>query len=80
MRKPRSRLIRVTQASEYLGLSPNTLRNWVRAGLITALKSPTKRLFWTQELLDEIKNQMIEEGENHAAKAATKTATHTLPF
>jgi predicted site-specific integrase-resolvase len=78
--RARTRLIRVTQASEYLGLSPNTLRNWVRAGLVPVLKSPTKRWFWTRELLDEIRNNMIDEGNNHVANASTPGTSHPVSF
>jgi hypothetical protein len=78
--RARTRLIRVTQASEYLGLSPNTLRNWVRAGLVPVLKSPTKRWFWTRELLDEIRNNMIDEGNNHVANASTPGTPNAVDF
>jgi predicted site-specific integrase-resolvase len=72
--------MRVTQASEYLGLSPNTLRAWVRAGLVPVMKSPTKRWFWTRELLDEIRNNMIDEGNNHAAKTSTPGTPNAVCF
>ena len=32
--------MRVAEAAEYLGVSPNTLRNWVNAGKIAAVRHP----------------------------------------
>ncbi len=47
--------LRVSDASEYLGVSPNALRNWENAGKIVAHRHPVNgyRLF-KQEELDEL--------------------------
>ncbi|MBB3204911.1 excisionase family DNA binding protein [Rhodopirellula rubra] len=47
--------LRVSDAAEYLGVSPNTLRNWENAGKIVAHRHPVNgyRLF-KQEELDEL--------------------------
>ena len=47
--------LRITEAAEYLGVSPNTLRNWENAGKIVAHRHPVNgyRLF-KQEELDEL--------------------------
>jgi MerR family transcriptional regulator, copper efflux regulator len=44
--------LRISQAAEYLGVSPNTLRNWERAGKIKAHRHPVNhyRLFRPQDL------------------------------
>lgn len=44
--------IRISDAAEYLGVSPNTLRNWVNAGKIAAIRHPVNdyRLFKTEDL------------------------------
>jgi excisionase family DNA binding protein len=44
--------LRVTEAAEYLGVSPNTLRNWENAGKITAHRHPVNgyRLFVQRDL------------------------------
>lgn len=44
--------LRVTEAAEYLGVSPNTLRNWENAGKITAHRHPVNgyRLFVPRDL------------------------------
>jgi excisionase family DNA binding protein len=44
--------MRIAQAAEYLGVSPNTLRNWERAGKIPAHRHPVNgyRLFRQQDL------------------------------
>ena len=49
--------LRITEAAEYLGVSPNTLRNWENAGKIIAHRHPVNgyRLF-KQEELDVILN------------------------
>lgn len=35
--------LRISEAAEYLGVSPNTLRNWERAGKIVAHRHPVNR-------------------------------------
>jgi excisionase family DNA binding protein len=44
--------LQVTEAAEYLGVSPNTLRNWENAGKIIAHRHPVNgyRLFKQDEL------------------------------
>lgn len=44
--------LRVSEAAEYLGVSPNTLRNWERAGKIVAYRHPVNdyRLFKKEDL------------------------------
>lgn len=51
--------LRVSEAAEHLGVSPNTLRNWERAGKIVAHRHPVNdyRLFKREELdalLDQV--------------------------
>jgi excisionase family DNA binding protein len=43
---------RISKAAEYLGVSPNTLRNWVNAGKVDAIRHPVNgyRLFKRQDL------------------------------
>jgi excisionase family DNA binding protein len=78
--KNRNRLVRITEASEYLGLSPTTVRRWVREGLCPVLKSPGGRWFWNYSLLEEIKNNMLDEGGNHAAKSNTPGTPNSVCF
>ena len=44
--------LRISEAAEYLGVSPNTLRNWVNAGKIAAVRHPVNdyRLFKQEDL------------------------------
>ena len=44
--------LRITEAAEYLGVCPNTLRNWCQAGKITEYRHPANnyRLFKQSEL------------------------------
>jgi len=44
--------LRISEAAEYLGVSPNTLRNWENAGKIVAQRHPVNsyRLFRLQDL------------------------------
>lgn len=44
--------LRISEAAEYLGVSPNTLRNWENAGKIAAHRHPVNgyRLFKKEEL------------------------------
>ena len=51
--------LRISEAAEYLGVSPNTLRNWENAGKIVAHRHPVNgyRLF-RQEDLEELLKQV----------------------
>ena len=44
--------MRVAVAANYLGVSPNTLRNWVNAGKVVAIRHPVNdyRLFKREDL------------------------------
>ena len=47
--------LRISDAAEYLGVSPNTLRNWERAGKIAAHRHPVNRYrLFKQEDLDAV--------------------------
>jgi excisionase family DNA binding protein len=43
---------RISEAAEYLGVSPNTLRNWVNSGKVVAIRHPVNgyRLFRKEDL------------------------------
>jgi excisionase family DNA binding protein len=44
--------LRISEAAEYLGVSPNTLRNWENAGKVVAVRHPVNsyRLFKRSDL------------------------------
>lgn len=44
--------LRISEAADYLGVSPNTLRNWERAGKIVTHRHPVNhyRLFKREDL------------------------------
>lgn len=44
--------LRISEAAEYLGVSPNTLRNWENAGKVVAVRHPVNgyRLFKRADL------------------------------
>ncbi len=67
----RKNMYRITEASEYLGLSPTTVRSWVRQGLIPVFRGPSGRQWWSKDLLDEIKNGMLEQGTSNADTDST---------
>jgi excisionase family DNA binding protein len=50
--------LRISDAAEYLGVPPNTLRNWQNAGKIVAVRHPVNgyRLFKRKDL-DALLNQ-----------------------
>ena len=56
-----SDFLRISEAAEYLGVSPNTLRNWENAGKIAAHRHPVNgyRLFKKEEL-DALLSQLQE--------------------
>jgi MerR family copper efflux transcriptional regulator len=53
--------LRISEAADYLGVSPNTLRNWENAGKIAAHRHPVNgyRLF-KQDELDALLSQLQE--------------------
>lgn len=53
--------LRISEAAEYLGVSPNTLRNWENAGKVVAVRHPVNayRLFKRKDL-DELLKQVEE--------------------
>lgn len=51
--------LRISEAAEYLGVSPNTLRNWERAGKILAQRHPVNRYrLFRQKDLDTLLGQV----------------------
>lgn len=44
--------LRISEAAQLLGVSPNTLRNWVNSGKVAAIRHPVNeyRLFRRQDL------------------------------
>ena len=51
--------LRISEAADYLGVSPNTLRNWERAGKIAAHRHPVNRYrLFRQQDLDSLLRQV----------------------
>lgn len=61
--------LRVSEAAEYLGVSPNTLRNWENSGKIVGHRHPVNgyRLFKQEEL-----DVLLESAERPSSGATTK--------
>ena len=58
--------LRISEAGEHLGVSPNTLRNWENAGKIVAHRHPVNgyRLFLREELdalLEQVQKPIAKE-------------------
>lgn len=50
--------LRIKEAAEYLGVSPNTLRNWGRSGKLTERRHPMNRYrLYAKEELDALLNE-----------------------
>ena len=60
--------LRISEAATYLGVSPNTLRNWVNAGKVAAIRHPVNsyRLFKRRDLDALLKRVAV------ASKRSTK--------
>ena len=60
--------LRISEAAEYLGVSPNTLRNWENAGKVVAVRHPVNgyRLFKRKDLDALLK--LVEEVSGETAK------------
>ena len=65
--------LRISEAAEYLGVSPNTLRNWQNAGKIAAHRHPVNgyRLFRREEL-DALLEPLHEAEREPRRRTATK--------
>ncbi len=52
-----SKYLKVAEAADYLGVSPNTVRNWVNAEKIASIRHPVNRyrLFRREDLDDLLK-------------------------
>ena len=57
--------LRISEAADYLGVSPNTLRNWENAGKVVAVRHPVNgyRLFRRKDLDDLLKQAEALSGE-----------------
>ena len=60
--------LRISEAAKHLGVSPNTLRNWVNAGKVAAIRHPVNdyRLFKRKDLDALLK--LVEEASSVTAK------------
>jgi MerR family copper efflux transcriptional regulator len=68
-----SDFLRISEAAEYLGVSPNTLRNWENAGKIAAHRHPVNdyRLFKKEDLdalLGRLDVQLSPEPQDNVKK------------
>ena len=62
--------LRISEAAEYLGVSPNTLRNWENAGKIAAHRHPVNdyRLFKQSELDELLESAQQPTSTKHPKK------------
>jgi excisionase family DNA binding protein len=60
--------LRISEAAEFLGVSPNTLRNWVNSGKVAAIRHPVNdyRLFARKDLAGLLKR--LAEAANRGTK------------
>lgn len=55
-----SDFLRISAAAEYLGVSPNTLRNWGKAGKLVSLRHPVNQYrLYKREDLDAVLKQVV---------------------
>ncbi len=76
--------LRISEAAEYLGVSPNTLRNWENAGKIAAHRHPVNgyRLFKQDELDDllrPIQSNETDPSEDTTEKDKPSSYQQTKP-
>ena len=66
--------LRISEAAEYLGVSPNTLRNWENAGKIAAHRHPVNgyRLFKQKEL-----DALLRPVQSNDAEPTAEDSKHT---
>ena len=61
-----SKYLKVAEAADYLGVSPNTVRNWVNAEKIVSIRHPVNRyrLFRREDLDDLLKKVATPQKKN----------------
>ena len=61
--------LRISDAAKYLGVSPNTLRNWQNAGKVEAVRHPVSgyRLFKRKDL-----DALLKQVEELAGKSSRR--------
>ena len=61
--------LRISEAAEYVGVAPNTLRNWGKCGKITEIRHPLNgyRLYARDEL-----DAILRQVDRDRAKSKTK--------
>ncbi|MDP3973353.1 MAG: helix-turn-helix domain-containing protein, partial [Candidatus Daviesbacteria bacterium] len=52
--------IKIGQASKSLGISIDTLRRWERSGKLTSIRTPGGTRLYSQELLEQLKDQFLK--------------------
>lgn len=59
-----TKLLTVRQAAKLLGVSPDTLRRWDKAGKLTATRHPMNNYrVYSNQLIDKLKNQILKNAE-----------------
>lgn len=76
--------LRISEAADYLGVSPNTLRNWENAGKIAAHRHPVNgyRLFKQKELdelLRPIQSSDVAQPDEDTGKKTQKSNPNKKP-
>ena len=61
--------MKIREAAEFLGVSPDTLRRWDRSGKVKAIRHPVNRyrLYHREELREVLRN-LQEQAENPAKR------------
>jgi len=50
-------IMTITEASNYLGVSCDTIRRWEKKGYIKSFRTPGNHRRYNKEVLDKIKNE-----------------------
>jgi excisionase family DNA binding protein len=66
--EPRRNLFTIGQASEYLGVSIDTLRRWEKKGRVEAFRSPGGHRYYERDDLDKLFGKKYVHMETHAKK------------
>lgn len=56
---------RITEASEWLGIHVETLREWCNRGAVPCYRTPGNRFYFTLDLLEQIRGQMLTAGRGN---------------
>ena len=75
---PQNKLLSIGKASEYLGISIDTLRRWEKKGKLVTLRSPGEHRYFSKDNLDAVFGSKYERSQETKPRAQYQTIKETI--